>query len=744
MSSSSESDAYRPDDPAAVRPPRATTRAQVRSEEEPGPDEPAAPETQRQVRVDSLLSCLLRLSREFGRPITAAEARGMVPLAPSGMTPDQFCRAAQRLGWRIRRSPLDGRPPRRLAAPALLVAPPGRPSKLLLTRGGGSAEVYDPENDRVEALAQDEAFAEAEEAISVQAGGARKRQSNWRQQLSRRVRGVLAELIAASLVINVLALATPLFAMTVFNKVIGQQALDTLQVLAIGMAAVYVFDALLRILRGYISSHTGARVDALIGSEVMHHLLHLPFRHFEVTPTGLIGERVRQLDTIRAFFTGQMPMVIVDLAFVLVFLVALFFIHPLLAGITLAAVPVFLLLSLLFHRRQLRLVEQSFAANAAKSSHLGEAVQNALTVKGLGLEAEVERRWDQRLALAAWTGFRANHLNNMVAAVGYALTMGVSLLILSVGAVLVIDGQMTIGALIAANILATRALAPLRLVVGAWTQLQEVRKAFERIDDIMEEPTEAAPGEAGPAPRFTGKVTVENVSFAFEEGRPAALHNVDLTVPSGTVMGLIGPSGSGKTTLMRLIQGLYTPDGGRVLIDDTDIAHLSAGAVRQQLGIVPQEVQLFAGTVRDNIQMGSGHNDPERVVAVAKFVGAHEFIQRLPQGYDTPLAERGVGLSAGQRQMIAIARALIRNPRVLILDEATSDLDPATEEHFLRSLKRASRGRTVIVVSHRLAPLSIADRVALLIDGTIERVGPPSEVIAFAKARMAERAQSRG
>jgi ABC-type bacteriocin/lantibiotic exporter with double-glycine peptidase domain len=195
---------------------------------------------------------------------------------------------------------------------------------------------------------------------------------------------------------------------------------------------------------------------------------------------------------------------------------------------------------------------------------------------------------------------------------------------------------------------------------------------------------------------------------------------------------------------MRLIQGLYTPTEGRVLMDDTDVAHLSATAVRQQLGVVPQEVQLFAGTVRENIQMGSGYNDPDRVVAVAKFVGAHDFIQRLPQGYDTPLAERGVGLSSGQRQMLAIARALVRNPRILILDEATSDLDPASEEQFLRSLKRASRGRTVIVVSHRLAPLSIADRVALLIDGRIERVGPPGETIAFAKARMGERAQHRG
>ena len=242
--------------------------------------------------------------------------------------------------------------------------------------------------------------------------------------------------------------------------------------------------------------------------------------------------------------------------------------------------------------------------------------------------------------------------------------------------------------------------------------------------------------------RLAGRIVAENLTYGFEPGMPPILRDVDLTIPQGSVLGIIGPSGSGKTTLVRLLQGLYRPTGGRVLYDDHDLSHLSPSSLRQQLGVVPQETQLFAGTIRDNVASGSDVKDPERVVAVCKFVGAHGFIQRLPKGYETPLGERGVGLSAGQRQLLCIARALIRNPRVLILDEATSDLDPVAEERLLRNLQRASKGRTVVMISHRLSPFAIADRVALLMNGRIERVGPPAEVIAFAKARMSEAAEA--
>jgi ABC-type bacteriocin/lantibiotic exporter with double-glycine peptidase domain len=278
----------------------------------------------------------------------------------------------------------------------------------------------------------------------------------------------------------------------------------------------------------------------------------------------------------------------------------------------------------------------------------------------------------------------------------------------------------------------------MRQLAAAWHQLQAVGAAFKRIDELMGEAVESPPGKFAPMPPLTGQVSLERVTWRVDDQAPAVLHEADLEIAAGEIIGIVGPSGSGKTTIANLMQGLFRPTGGRVLVDGTDIAHLSTAQLRAQIGCVPQDIQLFTGSVRENIAMGVADKDPGRVVAVAKFVGAHNFIQRLPQGYNTQLGERGQGLSTGQRQLICIARALIRNPRILILDEATSALDPATEEQLLRQLKANRRGRTVIMITHRLAPLAIADRVALVMDGRIERTGPPTDVMAYARIRMAE------
>ncbi len=694
---------------------------------------------------DSLLRCLVRLSYEAGRPLSEAEIRSTVPIAGGAMTVEQFCRAAGRLEFQLRR---ERRPSAaalaEMPAPLVLIGRRGAPARLALGHQDEGLALFDGGTGETIELPYASAAAVCEEAILVkrvpapaQAG------TDWRALGGRRVRGVLRELLLASLVINVLSLALPLFTMTVFNKVVGQQALDTLTVLAIGMMVVFAFEATLRVVRGYVASHTGARLDSLIGSEVMHHFLALPFSRFETQSAGTMGERIRQLDTIRAFFTGQMPMHVVDLCFTLLFLLVLFFIHPLIAGVTLAIAPCMVAIAALLHRRQLKVINETFEAQSAKSSALHETISNALTVKSLALEPEMERRWESRLTAAAYSSYRAGNLANIGTVAGHMLQMLASLCILSLGAVLAIRGEMTVGALIASNMLASRVLVPLRIVASAWHQVQETRAAFRRIDQIMEQPAESPPGSASPIDDLQGHLQLEGVAFAFAPDLPPVLHALDLTVERSSVIGIIGPSGSGKSTIGKLLQGLYKPTAGRVTIDETDVQHMAMAALRQQIGVVPQECQLFSGTVRENIAMGTDGRDPDRVVAVARFVGAHAFIQRLPKGYETPLGERGTGLSSGQRQLLCLARALIRNPRILILDEATSDLDPVAEDFFLRNLQRAARGRTVVIITHRLAPLAIADRVALVIDGRIERVGPPAEVIAFAKTRMAEAAMPR-
>jgi ABC-type bacteriocin/lantibiotic exporter with double-glycine peptidase domain len=564
----------------------------------------------------------------------------------------------------------------------------------------------------------------------------------WYTPLWRQLRPSLVQLATASFAINALGLATPLFMMLVLNKVIGParsaEAAALMLALSIGMLIAYAADFALRATRGWLAARTGARLDVIMSREVLHHLLRLPYRQFEHTPSGVAIERLRQLDVLRGFFTGQLPVLAMDLAFAALFLAAVFIVDGTLGAVAAIAVSIAVGLSLVTYRTQRRLADRGFAALADKSSMLGETVVNALTIKALGLEAEVERRWQSRIEEAAFTSYRAGHVASLSASACGALQLVALLAIAVLGVYGVLDHRLSVGAFVAANMLAARALQPMRALAAAWHQLQTVVTAFQRIDGLMREAAEAEPGSFTPMPALSGNIALERVAYRVEPSGPTLLRDADLAIGAGEILGIIGPSGSGKTTAVNLVQGLLNPTSGRVLVDGMDIAHLSPAQLRSQIGCVPQELQLFAGSVHDNIAIGVADKDPTRVIAVAKFVGAHDFIQRLPKGYNTLLGERGLGLSMGQRQLLCIARALIRNPRILILDEATSALDPAAEEQLLRRLKSGARGRTVIIITHRLAPLAIADRVALLMDGRLERVGPPTEVMAYARIRMAE------
>ena len=560
----------------------------------------------------------------------------------------------------------------------------------------------------------------------------------WRQAIWQRLKPVFLEVGIASVCINLLALAMPLFMMTVYNKVIGQGSLGTLDVLAIGMVTLFGFELLLRSLRGYVMSHTGAKLDLALSSEVVHHLLRLPYRVFESMPQGQLMERLRQLDQLRTFLSGNLPLLLVDFAFVGLFIAAIFLFSPLLGWVTLAALPVFIGLSAIAQLRQGRLLRANFRAVSKKSAGLAETVSQALTVKALALEPEMQRRFEDRQVESAWTGFKASRLANGVAATGQVMQHLVSLVVIYLGARMIVAGELTIGALIACTILSARALAPMRQIFFAWHQLQQSRDALARLGDLMGERPEQT-GAALPLPNpLRGRFRFEAVRFSYDPAKPPALDDLDLGIEPGQMLAVVGPPGSGKSTLAKLLIGLEKPESGRILVDDVDIARLDPAEYRAQLGVVPQEIQLFAGSIAENIGIAAVDRSMQRIVAAAKFVGIHDTIQKLPDGYDTDLGERGNGLSLGQRQLLCIARALVRNPRLLVLDEATSALDLASEAYLLRNLRRAGSGRTIVMVTHRLSVIEMCDRAILLEQGRIAMAGQPRDVVRRARQPVSE------
>ena len=690
--------------------------------------------------IDALMRAFLYIAQQIGRPVSEADVRRLAAVQPTGFDEQGFLTAAGRLGLWAEAFDLSHGGSDELATPFILTG--ARRPCVVVSGREGRWVVLDVIEGQVCWHSTAEMKALGSRVLVMREKRASERDGTWYAPLWRRVRPVILKLAAASFAINLLGLATPLFMMVVLNQVIGHGAsggaAEAMPILCGAMLVAYGLDFALRVTRGWLSARTGAQIDTLMSAEVLHHLVQLPYRHFERTPSGVIAERLRQLDVLRSFFTGQMPVLAIDLAFAMLFLMAIFAIDRTLGSVAAVAIPVLVGVSLGTHRAQRRLAEEGFQTLAAKASTLNETLANAVSIKALGLEAEVEKRWQARVEEAAWMSFRANHLANITVSASGCLQLVTLLAIVAIGVQEVVDHRLTVGGLVAANMLAARVLSPIRQLAAAWHQLQAVGTAFKRIDSLMREPPEAKPGELAPMPSLRGDIAFERVSYRADAAAPAILSSVDFAIRAGEILGVIGPSGSGKTTIANLLQGLFKPSAGRVLVDGTDIDHMSPAHLRAQIGCVPQDIQLFAGSVRENIAMGVMDKDPGRVVTVAKFVGAHDFIQRLPQGYNTMLSERGQGLSSGQRQLLCIARALIRNPRIVILDEATSALDPATEEQLLRQLKANARGRTVIMITHRLAPLAIADRVALVMDGRIERIGPPTDVMAYARIRMGE------
>jgi subfamily B ATP-binding cassette protein HlyB/CyaB len=540
----------------------------------------------------------------------------------------------------------------------------------------------------------------------------------------------LAEVLVASFFLQIFALVTPLFFQVVIDKVLVHRGLTTLDVLVFGLVTVGVFEAILGGLRAYLFAHTTNRIDVELGARLFRHLLALPLAYFESRRVGTTVARVREQETIRQFLTSSAVTVLLDLVFTVVFVAVMVCYSGILTAIALGALPLYVITSLVITPVLRRRLDEKFHRGAENQALLVESVSGVETIKAMAVEPRVQQQWEEQLAAYVRAAFRVTTLGEVGSQVAGLVNRLTIAGILWCGARLVVDGQLTVGELVAFNMLAGRVSAPVLRLAHLWQEFQQVRISVDRLGDILDTPPEPGPGPGGAAlPAIRGQVVFDHVRFRYRADTPVVLHDVSLDIRPGQVVGIVGPSGSGKSTLTRLAQRLHVPERGRVLVDGVDLAMVDPAWLRRQIGVVLQENVLFNRSVRANIALADPAMDLARVVRAASLAGAHDFILALPHGYDTVIGERGATLSGGQRQRLAIARAIVTDPRILILDEATSALDYESERVIQGNLRAICQGRTVLVIAHRLAAVRSCDRIITVDEGRIVEDGTHDELL---------------
>ncbi len=701
---------------------------------------------------DPLLECLVFLTRHHGRAYSAEALRAGLPLVQGRLSPSLFVRAAERAG-------LAARVVRRrlgdiseLALPAILILADDQVCILLERNGRDQARIMVPGTDggvrQVDMAALAEKYTEF--AIYVlsryRAADSQDRsvpgaEGSWFWGTLARQWWIYLQVALAAVLINVFALASSVFTLTVYDRVIPNNAIETLWVLAIGVIVLYGFDFLLRTLRGYFIDSAGRQADIALANALFDKLLNMRLADRPAS-SGAFANLLREIETLRDFFTSATLATVVDLPFVFFFIGVFWLIGGPIAWVMIIAVPVILVIGMIIYFPLRRFVHGEFREGQQKHGVLIETLNALETVKAVRAEPRMRRQWMNAVEISARQGHRARFLSMLAINFTVLVQQLSTVMIVVLGVYLIRAGEMTQGALIACVILGGRTLAPLAQIAQLLTRVHHVVNAYRSLNRVMQMPAEQPAHQPRlHRPELTGSLRFQNVSFAYPGQKVASLKSVNFTLRAGERVALIGRTGSGKSTLQRLALHFYPPGEGMVLLDDTDLRQIDPVDLRKAVGMVPQEILLFRGTLRENIAMGAAQASDAEILKASTIAGVHDFVRRHPAGYDMPVGERGEGLSGGQRQAIAISRALLADPKVLLMDEPTSAMDNATESEFKRRMLKILPGRTLLLATHRMSLLSLVDRVIVLDRGKIVADGPKKAVLddlAAGKIAMAE------
>lgn len=703
------------------------------------PSAPDGPTPGASGRTDPSLTCFLLLAKFLGVP---ADPGQIVHDRGRGDDPFQLedlARIAKRLALTARIRDAEAKDFPKIPLPALAETADGQAVLLLKVEDASLTPrflVQRGDAARPEIWTREEMAARASGRLLLMTsrekmvGATRPFDIAWFIPALVRYRGPLRDVLIASFFLQLMGLVSPIFFQLVIDKVLVHQSMTTLDVLAFGLATVLIFETLMSGLRNWLFAHTTNRVDSELSARMFRHLLNLPLSYFEARRVGDSIARVRELERIREFLTSNAVTVVIDLVFTIVFFAVMYLYSPFLTIIVLMSIPFYVAISVLISPGLRAKLEEKFRRGAENQSFLVESVTGIGTLKAMAVEPQMRDRWEKLFAGYTNTGFDVAKLANWGSHLIQLVSKLTTVAILYFGAKAVIAGDLTVGALVAFNMLSGRVAAPILRLSQLWQDFQQVRISVDRLGDVLNAPAEPEhnPNRAS-LPPIAGAICFDKVRFRYRPDAPEALRGVNLDIAAGEMLGIVGPSGSGKSRLTKLVQRLYVPEQGRVLVDGVDLALVDPPWLRRQVGVVLQENILFNRTVRENIALGDPTRPMEAVIAAAKLAGAHDFILELNHGYDTVIDERGGNLSGGQRQRMAIARALINDPRILILDEATSALDAESEEIIQHNLARIAKGRTVIIIAHRLSAVRQCHRIITVEAGEVTEMGTHADLL---------------